>query len=423
MSRFYCRDNKSGAMDSTTFSIELGNANSKPFKSIDRVTWSDIPPFAVLTGLNGSGKTQFLQALAYKLVGATYQQQADLNAMPIQTSGVDIGPHEVAYLPSSESSFRVTSINISNIVNAKHAFLEQLKPQQTQHDINRQILREMVERKFGFKVSHQITPEQVAKLPDDYLFMLEYNDVSAGLGHVFYGYQVRRAELLMDGQTEEQVTKTLGPPPWQFVNDALAAAEFDYQIVPPNNKLLMNYVVRVKAIGSKYDVDLNDLSSGEKIILRTILWLYNTRVNNIFPKLFLLDEPDAYIHPSMTRQFIDALKGVLVDNYNVRVILTTHSPSTVALAPEESLFVMSREHPRIRRPTTKAEAIGMLTSGLVIVSPGTRFVIVEDEHDATFYCAIRDVLADQGPSRDPKSLRPAPSLVFMPASTGKGFRR
>jgi AAA domain, putative AbiEii toxin, Type IV TA system len=295
-------------MDSTRFSIELGNANSKPFKSIDRVTWSDIPPFAVLTGLNGSGKTQFLQALAYKLVGATYQQQADLNAMPIQTSGVDIGPHEVAYLPSSESNFRVTSINISNIVNAKHAFLEQLKSQQTQHDINRLILREMVERKFGFKVGHQITPEQIAKLPDDYLFMLEYNDVSAGLGHVFYGYQVRRAEMLMDGQTEEQVTKTLGPPPWQFVNDALTAAEFGYQIVPPNNKLLTNYVVRVKAIGSKYDMDLNDLSSGEKIILRTILWLYNTRVNNIFPKLFLLDEPDAYLHPSMTRQFIDVLK-------------------------------------------------------------------------------------------------------------------
>jgi energy-coupling factor transporter ATP-binding protein EcfA2 len=162
------------------------------------------------------------------------------------------------------------------------------------------------------------------------------------------------------------------------------------------------------------------LSSGEKTILRTLLWFYNTKHNKIFPKLFLLDEPDAHLHPSMTRQFIDVLKNVLVDQYDVRVILTTHSPSTVALAPEESLFVMSREQPRIRRPASKAEAIGLLTSGLVIVSAGTRFILVEDEDDLNFYSAIRDVLTDQGPSRDPKALKPAPSLVFMPASTGQG---
>ncbi|HTT99886.1 MAG TPA: AAA family ATPase, partial [Rhizomicrobium sp.] len=138
----------------------------------------------------------------------------------------------------------------------------------------------------------------------------------------------------------------------------------------------------------------------------------------VFPKLFLLDEPDAHLHPSMTRQFIDVLKNVLVDQYGVRVILTTHSPSTVALAPEESLYVMSRDQPRIRKPSSKAEAIGLLTSGLVIVSPGTRFVLVEDESDVSFYNMVRDILADQGPSKDRLALKPAPSLVFMPASAG-----
>jgi hypothetical protein len=205
------------------------------------------------------------------------------------------------------------------------------------------------------------------------------------------------------------------------VNDALASAEFGYRIVPPENKLLKDYHVMVAAVGSNAPLELNDLSSGERTILRTVLWFYNSKHNNIFPKLFLLDEPDAHLHPSMTRQFIDVLKNVLVDQYNVRVILTTHSPSTVALAPEESLFVMSREQPRIRRPASKADAIGLLTSGLVIVSPGTRFVLVEDEDDLKFYSAVRDILSDQGPSKDPRALQPAPSLVFMPASTGKGI--
>ncbi len=122
----------------------------------------------------------------------------------------------------------------------------------------------------------------------------------------------------------------------------------------------------------------------------------------------------------MTRQFIDVLKTVLVDQYDVRVILTTHSPSTVALAPEDSIFIMTRGQSRIGRPGSKAEAIGLLTSGLVFVSAGTKFVLVEDEADVKFYGAIRDVLADQGPSKDKEALRPAPSLVFLPASTGRG---
>jgi energy-coupling factor transporter ATP-binding protein EcfA2 len=165
--------------------------------------------------------------------------------------------------------------------------------------------------------------------------------------------------------------------------------------------------------------DLNDLSSGEKTILRTVLWFYNTKHNGIFPKLFLLDEPDAHLHPSMTRQFIDIVKGVLVDQFGVRVILTTHSPSTVALAPDDSIFVMHRELPRIRRPTSKAEAIGLLTSGLVTVSAGTKYVFVEDRDDVTFFSLIRDILADQGPSKDQMALAPAPSIVFMASSIGK----
>jgi hypothetical protein len=32
-------------------------------------------------------------------------------------------------------------------------------------------------------------------------------------------------------------------------------------------------------------------------------------------------------------------------------------------------------------------------------------------------------LTDQGPTKDPKALRPAPSIVFLPASVGKGVRK
>lgn len=401
-------------------SIELGGAKSQPYKSIDRITWRDIPPFTVLTGVNGSGKTQLLQVLAYKLSRAEYRESPNLNAMPLAVEGDEIGPHEIAYLPSAENAFRIEATHISNLNQSKQNFLNRITPQNAAHNIEAQILRERVQRQFGIQInSNQISPDWIAKLPDDFMYMLEYGEVSAGLSHVFVGYQIRFAEGLMGGQSKKEIVEELGRPPWEFVNEALASAEFEYRIIPPENKLLKDYYVKVRATGSKTELSLNDLSSGEKTILRTLLWFYNTKHNKIFPKLFLLDEPDAHLHPSMTRQFIDVLNNVLVNQYNVRIILTTHSPSTVALAPEESIFVMGREQPRIRRPASKAEAIGLLTSGLVIVSAGTKFIFVEDEDDVKFYNAVRDVLADQGPSKDPRALKPAPSLVFMPASIGK----
>lgn len=408
----------------TPLSFELGNADSQPYKSIDRMVWRDIPPFAVLTGVNGSGKTQLLQVLAYKLSGAEYRENPRLNAMPLVVRGDEIGPHELAYLPNAENAFRIEATHISNLHQAKQNFLNRITPQNASHNIESQILRERVQRQFGIQINtNQVSSDLIAKLPDDFMYMLEYGEVSAGLSHVFVGYQIRFAERLMDGQSRERIVEELGRAPWEFVNEALASAEFEYRILPPENKLLKSYHVKARAIGSKTDLDLNDLSSGEKTILRTLLWFYNTKHNNIFPKLFILDEPDAHLHPSMTRQFIDVLKNVLVDQYNVRIILSTHSPSTVALAPDDSIFVMSREQPRIRRPASKPEAIGLLTSGLVIVSAGTKFVFVEDEDDVKFYNAIRDVLADQGPSKDSKALKPAPSLVFIPASIGKRRER
>jgi hypothetical protein len=163
-----------------------------------------------------------------------------------------------------------------------------------------------------------------------------------------------------------------------------------------------------------------DLSSGERILLGLVLWLYNSGHHGRFPKLFLLDEPDAHLHPSMTRHYIDVLLNVMVKRYGVRVILTTHSPSTVALAPEAALFEMRRSSPRIVRSQSKAATVGLLTAGLVTVSPSTRFVFAEDDDDVAFFTMVQDVLSDYGPTRDPRAMKPAPSVTFVPASVGTG---
>jgi hypothetical protein len=121
----------------------------------------------------------------------------------------------------------------------------------------------------------------------------------------------------------------------------------------------------------------------------------------------------------MAYQFINVINEVLVAKHKVRIIMSTHSPSTVALAPEGSLFEMSKSEPRIRRSESKSHAIGLLTAGLVTVSEATRFVLVEDKDDVNFYCCVHGILTDFGPSKDPQSLAPTPSIVFLPASRGE----
>ena len=79
---------------------------------------------------------------------------------------------------------------------------------------------------------------------------------------------------------------------------------------------------------------------------------------------------------------------------------------------------MSKSEPRIRQSESKSHAIGLLTAGLVTVSEATRFVLVEDVDDVNFYSCLRDILTDFGPSKDPESLAPTPSIVFLPASRG-----
>lgn len=248
--------------------------------------------------------------------------------------------------------------------------------------------------------------------------MLDETDVTSGLTHVFLAYRLRTAEALEGGTPLADVAKVLGPAPWDVLNETFQAADFPYRVASPvGTKLLDPYEIFLEDTSSKQRLRPIDLSSGEKVLLGLVLWLYNSQHHGRFPRLFLLDEPDAHLHPSMTRHLLGVIKEVLVERHGVRTILTTHSPSTVALAPPDAVFEMSRAKPRIRRSRSPADTIGLLTAGLVTVSSSTRYVLVEDEYDVKFYSTIRDILTDYGPSRDPRAIKPAPTIVFLPAST------
>jgi len=77
-----------------------------------------------------------------------------------------------------------------------------------------------------------------------------------------------------------------------------------------------------------------------------------------------------------------------VQQHGLKVILTTHSPSTVALAPADSLFVMRRHgEPRLVH-ATRDEALSALTVGISVLTVSVedrRQVFVESEYDQAVY--------------------------------------
>jgi hypothetical protein len=157
-------------------------------------------------------------------------------------------------------------------------------------------------------------------------------------------------------------------------------------------------------------IGFSDLSSGEKILVSLGIWMFNTRQAKRLPKLLLLDEPDAHLHPSVVKDFINVIEKTLVNKHGVKVVITTHSPTTVSFAPEYSLFEMSKETPQIRPLESKEYGINLLTEGLVVVKSNNKYVLVEDRDDAIYYNTVFSILKNKD------QINPNIGVIFIPSS-------
>jgi hypothetical protein len=213
--------------------------------------------------------------------------------------------------------------------------------------------------------------------------------LSQKISEVFYNYRLSEIELQAKRVAPEKIIKELGEKPWVVLREIITESKLPFEVNDPSlNGIRDSFQLQLKHTILNENVNFNDLSSGEKVLISLMFYLYNSQEKNIFPKLLLLDEPDAHLHPSMSQQFLNVIKNVLVDKFNVQLIMTTHSPSTVMLAPEESIYEMSRVEPRILKSPSKNHSVSLLTAGLVYVGEGTKYFLVEDNDDVKFYSYI-----------------------------------
>jgi ABC-type branched-subunit amino acid transport system ATPase component len=213
--------------------------------------------------------------------------------------------------------------------------------------------------------------------------------------------------------TPEQFTSRYGQPPWDFLNEILAAASLSFKVNEPSRYEDRPYEPLLTDVQHGTTVKFNDLSSGERILMSFALCLYHAAdpiAAKDFPRVLLLDEIDAPLHPSMTRSLLRTIEKALVEKHGITVILTTHSPSTVALAPEGSLYVMRKSGPNRLQPIARDQALGVLTAGVPSLSvnyENRRQVFVESKYDVQFYSTLYEIVKP--------SLLPEISLSFIAA--------
>lgn len=206
---------------------------------------------------------------------------------------------------------------------------------------------------------------------------------------------------------DQDFVDKFGSPPWDRMNETLRDFGLPFEFLCPDLEYYAPIVPILKKIDTEEKVRIESLSSGQKVIFKFAVstFQFDEAVMNVRrPKLVLLDEMDASLHPEMVRRWLTAISSGLVERQGIACILTTHSPTTVALAPEESLFEMVDGEQGLRK-VGKQEALNRLTVGVPTLSidfSGRRQVFVESDTDVPIFEKLFALL--KGKSEFPRHL-------------------
>ena len=365
----------------------------------------DLPDFVILTGLNGAGKTQILQAIQNGLMILTDETGNNVEPKKYVTSST-LSPNnstvitrdQLLQVPKQLWEQFNSKYLIQRQRNPSIRFDNQFPPRSQQYYTITKI------SEYADKEIEDLTAEDFFHFyPIDEgfqntdVFKQNFSSLFKRYQDKFEENEYRRYKNKIRGKqkvsflTDEEFIDTYGKAPWEFVNDIIKEADLDYHIHVPED-YSRDAPFELKLINSinHAEINFNELSSGEKVLMSLALALYNSNFDIQFPKVLLMDEPDASLHPSMSKKFLDVIQEVFVKEKGVKVIVTTHSPSTVALAPEESIYVAQKDNIRVRK-ASKDFALNILTSGLPSLSvnyENRRQVFVESENDVKFYEGI-----------------------------------
>lgn len=212
-----------------------------------------------------------------------------------------------------------------------------------------------------------LLPNQLSKLYLSYYLKFNLNNFN-----IYKNGQDGKGRPVL---SEDEFQEKYGPKPWEVINHILSMIpDLKYRTTDPtSNDPHEDFQLKLYDVDDpSIEVDFSELSSGESTLMALVAAVFSFSINQRLPDVVLLDEVDASLHPSMMRNMLSVIEQVFLKN-KVRVVLVTHSPTTIALAPEDSIYIMKkRENPRLSK-TSKSEALQILTDGFATLDEGIRF--------------------------------------------------
>lgn len=390
---------------------------SQKHKSIPANLEFELPDFCILTGKNGSGKSHLLEAIANRTISSITSEGGTIqDILLVGYNGlnpqVDDRCETIQLVQNSQNWWN----QLKNIIThykqhflGKHLFqdidTDYVIPHHGHNPARSAIIRRVLE-KTG-KDLHQLNEEDIynninfAEINDGALFFSQ-------CAMIFKAYHVRWTKnkfnkfLMAEGDaknltvlSDEDFIHKHGPAPWDLINEILKKAKLPYEFTNPNvGDVDLAYILKLVDKSTNTDISVNDLSSGEKVLMSLALAIYNTHEGGTRPQLLLLDEPDAPLHPEYSKLLIETLVDTLVSLAKVKVIMTTHSPATVAMAPDNSVYEVPRDT-KIPLMVSNSKAVSTLTQGigfLRVAYEKRRQIFVESKYDVLYFEKIFDTL-------------------------------
>ncbi|MFZ4762586.1 MAG: ATP-binding protein [Alphaproteobacteria bacterium] len=415
----------------------------EPHKSITAFGDVDLPDFTVITGLNGSGKTHLLEAITQRRIKSDELKSppdhiCDYKSFVTRDETTILHNNSITDILETikyaqENFARNTQLD-KNICIANEALIETLISQF--HDrVGKNVDIKALIKRFEF--------EEGKFLIEIYFATIRIYFTSSHISKRWWTHSFGRDFLVWDKnrliydikkfkeskqsqkdysqtQTEDEFSKLYGQAPWDKLNSYFDTVGFEFHvnkqnedivdlILKENNSGTFAYSIFFEHKRTKAKIqDISNFSSGEKIILTLILqafFLENPMTIIPMPDLLLLDEIDASLHPSMVKMLINTIVEIFNKKHNIKVILTTHSPTTVALAPEESIHVLERDEDNKHhlKKISKDRALSVLTDGIATLSvdyENRRHVFVESKTDEYIYSEIYGFLKEKAHLND-----------------------
>ena len=254
---------------------------TQPHKSIHPTTFS-LPDFCVLTGKNGSGKSHLMEAMSNS------ENAIITNEDGIRLSNIKYVPFN-GLNPSVQTTCLYDSFSQDkkqswrNIQSAITSYLNRPSYQRGQSVISftrtertKKLLSSLLQRcdnvenisEEDFNTVYDLTPDSPNELFTSQfasIFKLYHSRLDDNEYNRFRNKEKRENNVVL---SDEEFEKLYGPKPWDLINQMLERASLPYRVNSPEGDRKENdFQLVLYDPNSNVKIDVNDLSTGEKVLM------------------------------------------------------------------------------------------------------------------------------------------------------------